>query len=190
MKKNLFLLTVVTFAFTSCGGDKKGGSSQQTASVDAEVVEIPAPDPNAVHELEPYDFIDSVRVGSHTYAYHVVRSFDETCEVVTVDGVRWQDTKVSVTVSCDGNTYFQHTFTRQDFRSALGEMMQQSILLGCARMDGDDDFQYFNVCVGAPDSDMDMNFRVRVGRDGSYAYEEADIFNEDEISRFDEEEGV
>lgn len=178
-----FLLT----ATTSCGNSKKN-SEENNEMLEPE---RPEEQENTLYSLNPFHVSDSVRANGHLYVYTIDRSVLDSVVVVDEDGNRSQDNSIRLTVTCDGTTYFQKQFTRSAFHIHVPDSYyQQCILLG---MNFDRVTEYglrFQASIGkGADSEDYKPYSLTVGNDGSTNITEHDLYEDDEVTRF-EDEGV
>lgn len=164
MKTYTFTLAVfflTAFAFTSC----KQKPSQEEPSTTSQAV----PQENTIRSMPPYDFSDTVHVGSHTYKFSIQRKADKDLPVVTDDmGDRYYDNVYQLSVSRDGTPYFSQSYTKSTFADRLSrDFRKYGMLDGFRFRKAEDGLLYFSVCVSYPESDMSAPFILTVAADGS-----------------------
>lgn len=193
MKKEL--KRVLGFGFASlliagimACGDKK---SVQVDSNEDEFAEQNEGHEDVLISLGNLQVTDHVQDNGHTYVYTIDRAPLDSVIVTDEDGYRSRDNSILLTIQRDGVTYFQKTFTRSAFHIRIDEnYYQQCILLG---MNFDRVTEYglrFIASIGkGADSEDYKPYSLTVGMDGSTNITEHDLYEDDEVARF-EDEGV
>ena len=89
--------------------------------------------------------------------------------MVDEDGTKYKDNRYNLLVTKDGQTLFQRSFTKADFKSQLSSDFQKYGIMDGLRFNHIEDGKLiFNTCVSFPDSDMSCPFILAIGPDGSY----------------------
>lgn len=158
--KYYFILGLILFASVSCSRQKT--ETQQTQQTEQGADET--------RSLPDYAYTDSLMQGSHKVVYTITSQSDETLpEVVDEDGVKYMDNRFSLIITKDGKAFFNHSFTKGDFRSLLSNDFQKYGIMDGLRFNyAEEGKLYFNTCVSFPDSDMSCPFILTIGPDGSY----------------------
>ena len=125
---------------------------------------------NAVRSLPLYAYTDSLMQGSHQVVYRTTsETADELPVVEDEDGTKYKDNRYNLLVTKDGQTLFQRSFTKADFKSQLSSDFQKYGIMDGLRFNHIEDGKLiFNTCVSFPDSDMSCPFILAIGPDGSY----------------------
>ena len=174
MKKTpIILLSSCSLILFSCTPQKT--EKQETPQTE-EVVE-------EVHSMPDYDYTDSIMLGSHKVVYAITSQPDDKLPVVVdEDGVKYKDNRYNIEITRDGNTLFNRSFTKADFRSMLSEEFQEyGIMDGMRFSHAADGKLYFNTCVSYPESDMTCPFFLTIGPDGSYTITPNTAIDEDDV---------
>ena len=140
-----------------------------------------------LHRTPPYDYKDSLSVGSHRWVYSIHREPCDSLKVVTdEEGERYVDNFYQLTVVKDGRPFFAQRFTKESFASRLSaDFRKNGILDGCRYKDYDDGKLYFSLCVSYPESDMSSPFILAIGPDGSYTIEADDMLDVGDLEDLD-----
>lgn len=173
---------------TSCSGNK---NSEQDGNQDMNMPERPEDNRQTIIEVSPYQITDSVSMNGHKYTYTIERELLDSVIVVDDDGYQTRDNSIHLTIRQDGVLYFDRRFTRSAFHIRVDEhYYQQCILLG---MNFDRTTEYglrFIASIGkGADSEDYKPYSLTVGADGSTNITEHDLYEDDEVARF-EDEGV
>lgn len=177
MKKHLYY-SLFTLQFSliichaSCSPQK---TEKQTETVQEEQVI------DEVRSLPEYEFSDSLMQGSHIVVYTITSGPDEELPfVVDEDGVKYKDNRYKLFITKDGNTLFEHSFSKADFKSQLSEGFQKYGIMDGMRFNyAEEGKLYFNTCVSYPESDMSCPFILTIGPDGSYTITPDTTIDED-----------
>ena len=143
-------------------------NNKKTETQEITQAEQPA---DEIHSLKKYAFTDTLMQGSHKVIYTITsQPDDELPMIVDEDGVKYKDNRYKLVIIKDGNTLFNHSFTKADFKSLLSSNFQKyGIMDGMRFNHAEEGKLYFNTCVSYPDSDMSCPFILTIGPDGSYA---------------------
>lgn len=123
-----------------------------------------------VHSLNDYAYTDSLMQGKHKVLYTITsQPDDELPVVVDEDGVKYKDNRYKLHIVKDGQTLFDRSFTKADFKSMISSEFQKYGIMDGLRFNyAAEGKLYFNACVSYPDSDMSCPFILTIGPDGSY----------------------
>lgn len=126
---------------------------------------------DVVRSLPNYDYTDTVMQGSHKVVYTITsQPDDELPTVIDEDGMKYKDNRYKLRIVKDGQTLFDRSFTKADFKSYLSSNFQKyGIMDGLRYNHAEEGKLYFNACVSYPDSDMSCPFFLIIGPDGSYS---------------------
>lgn len=172
---------------TSCGEEKKNGQAED-ASMDTP--ERPIDNREAIIEISPYNLTDSVSMNGHRYTYTIQRQFQDSVIVVDDEGYKTRDNSILLTIRKDGTPFFEQRFTRSAFHIRVDEQYyRQCVLLG---MNFDRTTEYglrFIASIGkGADGDNYKPYSLTVGLDGSINITEHDLYDDDEVARFEDEQ--
>lgn len=123
-----------------------------------------------VRSLPDYAYTDSLKQGNHNIVYSITSSADdELPEVIDEDGTKYKDNRYNLVITKDGQTLFNRSFTKADFKSQLSKEFQRyGIMDGLRFNQAEEGKLYFNTCISYPESDMFCPFILTIGPDGSY----------------------
>lgn len=181
------VLAAMSMVTASCGGGEK--QSADTLQIDS--VGYTGVDVNEVHRMPNLSCRDSMRVYGHPYSYSIDRIASDSLGVIRVDDyTRCAENSVLLTVSREGREYFRHRFTKRDFRMS-DENRQHCVFEGMAYNTFNDDGVIFSATVGDGETgDVRFMYNVVVAPDGSFRTEQADLFDDEDITHFDSAEIV
>ena len=173
MTKRILLVAAAMAAF-ACQKTKESQVTVVSGEKEQTVSEI--------HRLPLYDHTDSVRMGSHLYAYSIHR---EACDslpvVVDENGLRYADNLYILRITRSGQPFFKRTFTKAQFAGKLtGNFRTQGILDGFRFVSAREGRLLFAVCVSQPESDMSAPFLLTIGGDGSYSITQDNVMDVEE----------
>lgn len=173
--KNSFLILLFSCSLILLFSCKKQKSETQEFIPTEQTVD-------EVHSLPDYAYTDSLMQGSHKVIYTITsRTDDELPLVVDEDGVRFKDIRYNLLITKDGQTLFERSFTKADFKSSISSDFQKYGIMGGLRFNHAEDGKlYFNTCVSYPDSDMSCPFILTIGPDGSYTITPDTTVNDDD----------
>lgn len=180
-------LTLLLAGLTSCG-DKK------TSTSDTDSIESPErseENTQTLIELNAFNVTESVQMNGHKYTYTIERTPLDSVIVTDEEGYKSRDNSLRLTILRDDAPFFQRNFTRSAFHIRVSDAYyQQCILLG---MNFDRVNEYglqFLASIGkGADSEDYKPYSVTIGTDGSVNITEHDLYEDDEVNRF-EDEGV
>lgn len=184
-------LGVAAFFATAATSCKEEKNSEQKEGPVMETPELPTDNHQTIIEFSSAQHTDSVSMNGHWYTYTIERQSLDSVIVVDSEGYKTRDNEIRLTIRKDGITFFEKSFTRPAFHIHVDEQYyQQSVLLG---MDFDRTTEYglrFIASIGkGADSENDKLYSLTVGLDGSTNITERDLYDDDEVARF-EDEGV
>lgn len=190
IKSALSLLAIVatTLAVAACGDKKKTSYEDEESLLELERNEE---NHKTIIALSPFQVCDSIRMNGHEYVYTIERTPLDSVIVVDEEGYKSQDNSLKLRILCDGAPFFEKKYSRSAFHIHIDEnYYQQCILLG---MNFDRITEYglrFIVSIGkGADGEDYKPYSLTVGPDGSTNITEHDLYEDDEVSRF-EDEGV
>lgn len=172
---------------SSCGNKSKA----QVEDEEFNTFERSEDNHSDVIELNQFHVTDSIQMNGHKYTYTINRIPLDSVVVADEDGYKSRDNNIELTILQDGAPFFQRRFSRSAFHIRVDEnYYRQCILLG---MNFDRVTEYglrFVASIGkGSDSEDYKPYSVTVGTDGSTNITEHDLYDDDEVSRF-EDEGV
>ena len=179
----IFLLTCSLICYTSCSPQKT--EKQETGQVEQAADEVRC--------MPTYAYSDSLTQGSHKIVYSITSEPDTTLKVIVdEDGMKYAESRWTLSIKKDGQALFDRSFTKADFKSQLPEDFQKLGIMDGMRfhhaMEGK---LYFNTCVSYPESDMSCPFLLTIGPDGSYTIAPDNSEPEaDELPPTQQEDGV
>ncbi len=137
-----------------------------------------------IHRLPLYDHSDTVRMGSHLYAFAIHREACDSLPLVTDEnGSRYADNLYTLRITRSGQAFFKRTFTKAQFASKLtSDFRAKGILDGFRFVNAREGLLRFAVCVSYPESDMSAPFLLTIGGDGSYTITPDDVMDVEEES--------
>lgn len=167
MNKAIFTLMIAGIATTlySCSGNKTQGS--ETDSIQSSQVSE-----TQVNDMNEYNLDGTIEVAGVKYNYEFAfRNAPELAVVTTPEGFRYHDNKVKLIITRGNETTFEHTFTKETFKTLIpAKDYKQSVLAGFnfnyMQQDKHDRF-YFIAVVGNPDETSDMSYSVAINIDRS-----------------------
>lgn len=182
----------VALLVSSCG--KKEESNNIIIKKKVEL----SPRKKATAQMDAFVYTKEVQWVGSTYTIKINRAADKSLPVVADEsGSKYYDNRITLTVvRQDGSTFFTRTFSKEDFRSVLGnDYTHDGILLGLMYTETLQDDLKFVASVGSPDplSDEHIPMIVTLNRMGSVRIakdrnlEGAEPMNQ---APDDEEEGV
>jgi len=180
-------IMLMAMGMAACG-DKRNNNSEADEAVALQMAEDLS---NVVVELNEFHVNGSVNYNGHEYAYTIERLPQDSVIVVDEEGYKSRDNSIILTIQRDGANFFQRRFTRSAFHIRIDDSYyKQCILLG---MNFDRTTEYglrFIASIGkGSDSEDYKPYSVTIGPDGSTDITEHDLYEDDEVSRF-EDEGV
>ena len=172
---------------SGCGSKNKAQAEEEEYSTP----ERPEDNHNTIIELNKFHVTESVQMNGHTYDYTIDRIPLDSVIITDEEGYKTRDNNIELTILQDGAPFFQRRFSRSAFHIHVDEnYYHQCILLG---MNFDRITEYglrFVASIGkGSDSEDYKPYSVTVGADGSTNITEHDLYDADEVSRF-EDEGV
>lgn len=177
---------LLMLGLTACGGkadpnnEDNGSSFERSEDIRDQVIQI-----NELHINE------SVSLGGHNYSYSIDRLPLDSVLVTDEEGYKTRDNAIQLVIKKDRQSFFQQRFTRSNFHLRVDEnYYQQCVLLGM-NFDRITDYGLrFVASIGkGSDSEDYKPYSVTIGTDGSINVTEHDLYDDDELSRF-EDEGV
>lgn len=197
MKKNrkytlLASTLAVALLVSSCGKKEESNNIIIKKKVEQ------SPRKKATAQMDAFVYTKEVQWVGSTYTIKINRAADKSLPVVADEsGSKYYDNRITLTVvRQDGSTFFTRTFSKEDFRSVLGnDYTHDGILLGLMYTETLQDDLKFVASVGSPDplSDEHIPMIVTLNRMGSVRIakdrnlEGAEPMNQ---APDDEEEGV
>lgn len=126
-----FFLYVSAFAvcvsLTACGDKKSDGADNADSTSVAANNNKPYADPSQTNN-------STATIGGNTYSITIKRSADPSLPVVTDElGKQFYDNRVDVTITRNGEAFFEHSYTKEAFNDFLSSSERHgSVLLGMA----------------------------------------------------------
>lgn len=178
---------LLAVGIASCGSNK----NSQTDDSTIDSPERSEENKSAVIEINPFQVTESIQMNGHKYTYTIERTPLDSVIVTDDEGYKTRDNSLQLTILRDDAPFFQRHFSRSAFHIRVDEnYYQQCILLG---MNYDRTTEYglrFVASIGkGADSEDYKPYSVTIGSDGSVNITEHDLYDDDEVSRF-EDEGV
>jgi hypothetical protein len=162
----LSLLTALTL--TACTGRRQ--TTTQTSSPSEYMVNDGKLD--GVQRMNPYNFADTVTIGSHHYSYTIHReAVDSLPTVKDEDGTVYADNSYHLTVQRDGQPLLDRHFTKRSFASYLSAEMRQKGILDGMMQDASLPGLAFAISVSLPQSDMLEPLLLKVDAAGGIVIE-------------------
>mgnify|MGYP004450007367 CR=1 FL=1 len=115
---------------------------------------------------------------------------DSVAVILDEDGYRTVDNTISLTINRDGAPMFSRTYARRAFKIGISDAdFSQYVLMNMVfdRMTTSGPRFIATLGVGSAD-DVFVQFALTVGSDGTTNIEQTEMFEEEEIDRFPEEE--
>lgn len=170
MNRNIFLglgfLTV--FSLAACGGHRPPNTD--TAPKSEFIVDDGPSD--GVLRMTPYDYADTLSIGSHRYTYVIHReAVDSLPTVKDDDGTVYADNSYHLTIRRDGQPLLDRHFTKRSFASYLSAEMRKKGILDGMMQDGSLPGLAFAISVSLPQSDMLEPLLLKVDASGGIAIE-------------------
>ena len=158
----IFLFSSSLILLLSCTQQKT--ETQETSPIKEQPVD-------GIHSLPDYAYSDTLMQGGHKIIYTITsQPDDELPMVVDEDGMKYKDNRYKLLIMKDGQTLFNRSFTKADFRNSLSKDFQKyGIMDGLRFNHAEGGKLLFNTCVSYPDSDMSCPFILTIGPDGSYS---------------------
>lgn len=182
MKKLLFSIGCALVLLSAC----RGGQAQQTAPVTTDQEYDNELSADGIQRLREYNYRDTVRTGGHTYIYTIHREYSDSLPVVTDDeGNRHADNIYTLTITSNGQTFFNRRFTKGTFASYLSAEMAKKGILDGMMCDTSLPGLRFAISVSLPQSDMFEPLLMQVDPSGGITITrdergEAELAPEDE----------
>ena len=128
MYKTVFALLIAGM-ITACGGNKSNADQAQQDSLSAaQQANTPYADASQTNQYE-------AKLGGNTYKITISRAADKTLPIVTDEqGNKFYDNRVNVVITCNGNAFFNKSYTKDSFNDFLVSKAdkQGTVLLGMA----------------------------------------------------------
>lgn len=181
-------LTLLAALLTACTS-----SSPKTEEQDPELIQFEQERmlKNEIARLGDYTMTDSVSGGGHRYQYTITRTALDSVGVVTdEDGYRAYDNTISLSILRDGALFYHSTLTRSLFRPYLSaDDYNQFILMNAVFEHVLGDGLRFIVSLGdgAANGDVFVQYALDLHGDGTTTISTHEMFEENEINRFEEE---
>ncbi len=165
MKKLLAIaLSVPLLLVTSCGKqDAADASAADSVATNSEP---------KIESMEIYSDTASVQAGGQTLYCEILREPCDSLPTVKDElDNEYRDNSIRIQCRRGGASYFNHVFTKGDFRSGVDASLYEVSLLSGARFV---DYKagrgfLFTVSVGEPYSDMSQRFRLVVADNGTFS---------------------
>ncbi len=142
---------------------------------------------DGVQRMTPYDFSDTLSIGTHRYAYTIHReAVDSLPTVQDEDGTVYADNSYHLTIRRDGQPLLDRHFTKRTFASYLSAEMRQRGILDGMMQDGSLPGLAFAISVSLPQSDMLEPLLLKVDANGGIAIER-DLRSENDFEEEKEE---
>lgn len=171
------LTLLLLFALSACAG-KSSQMQEQTAPSEFEDENAAA---DGIQRMHPYDFPDTLRTGAHTYICTIHREADESLPLVEdEEGTCYADNRYTLAIQCDGQTFFNRSFTKATFASYLSKEFLENGLLDGMMLDKSLPGLVFAVSVTLPQSDMVEPLLLHVDNGGGISIER-DIRSENDF---------
>lgn len=155
---------IMLLLMASCGSKKD--ETQETPQQEQDI--------NAVRSLSNYNYTDSLNQGSHKVIYTITRQPDDELPIVVdEDGLKYKDNRYTLVIIKDGSTFFNKSFTKNDFKTKLPkDFIKYGIMDGLRFDRAEEGKLYFFATVTYPElDDMSRPFILTIGPDGSHQIE-------------------
>lgn len=160
-------LALVALMLMSCGR-KKTDNEALVGHGDMEVTDSVG----AIQRMRVYDYSDTVRVGSHRYAYTIHREACDSLPMVTDEsGYVFADNIYTLTILKDGSPFVSRRFTKQTFAHLLTPDFRRQGILDGFMCDTSQPGLQFAVSVSYPQSDMYQPFLLTFDEQGGMRLE-------------------
>lgn len=148
----------------SCSGNKKENSN----GIQKEEEKMKAETPYAEEESENQF---SATLANKNYSISIVRKSDKTLPIVVDDmGKQYYDNKVNVVITCNGEAFFEKSYTKDSFSDFLSSSETQgTVLLGMAfdQVKSDSHAIYLGAQIGQVGIEEGPAFSVEIPLDGT-----------------------
>lgn len=182
----LSALLASALAFSACGGKKEETRTQ--AQIERENVRRDQDERNEIIRFAHTNHTDSVSYNGHRYSYTIERQASDSLGIVTdAEGFRTVNNSITLSVRRDGARIFSHTYTRGAFKIGISdEDFSHYVLMNMVfdRMTPSGPRFAVTVGVGSADDNY-VQFALTVAPDGSTNVTRLEVFEEDEIDRFE-----
>ena len=184
--KPLFALALASVVFASCG--KKQEPEQTVEEIERAIVQQARDEREEIIRMSDFKENGSCQKNGHSYAYTIARTACDSLGIVLdSDGYRTVDNAIQLYITCDGALMFNKTFTRRAFKIGISDESFQHYVLSnmvFSRMTTSGLQFDVTLCEGS-DEDYYMQFALTVAPDGSTNIAPLDVFEDDEIDRFE-----
>lgn len=184
---------VVSFLFfcliacCSCGGNKQEDKTREEKEL--EYVQREQDERSEIIRFADTHFTDSCTYNGHRYSYTIDRQASDSLGIITdADGFRTVNNSISLSVRRDGASIFSHTYTRGAFKigvsdSDFAHYVLMNMVFDCMTPVG----PRFAVTIGVGSADDNyVQFALTVAPDGTTNIVPREVYEEDEIDRFEE----
>lgn len=175
----------LTAGVMACGEkrDNEGDTEEYEAP------ELPTYNMDDTTRLSPIRESNSISMNGHNYSYTIQRTPLDSVVVVDEDGFKAFDNAILLTILRDGQPFFERRYVRSSFRINIEEKFyKQCILLGM-NFDRVTDYGLrFVTSLGREsDSESKKPYALTVGPDGSTNITEHQLYDEEDVPRFEED---
>lgn len=188
MKLKFILSAIVIALLASCN------SKPKTEPVDSELIQFEheKEQKSQIIKLGDYTTSGSAESNAHQYHYTIERqSLDSLGVVTNDDGYQAYDNRLILTVQRDGSTLYHGTLLRTQFRPYMeAEDYRQYVLMNIVfdRILSDGDLRFIVSLGDAADGgELFVQFALTIHADGSSTISHHEMYDEDEIDRFNDD---
>lgn len=168
---------------SACGKDKKADDTWVAPQHET-----------VVRQMADYHLTDSITLGDHCYRYDITRVASDSLAKVRDDmDDLFSDNTIQLTLWRDGRAYFDHTFTKGTFASAIDDTFYRSAILDGIRFLRAEPGRglTFSFAVSYPESDMSMPFLLTITDQGTFSFVKDDTLDvEESDSAYYDADGV
>ncbi|MBQ0048630.1 MAG: DUF4738 domain-containing protein [Bacteroidales bacterium] len=186
-KTTVSFLLFCAIACSSCGGEKQEEKTREEK--EQEYVQREQDERNELIRFANTHFTDSCTYKGHRYCFTIDRQASDSLGIITdADGFRTVNNSIALTVSCDGTRIFSHVYTRGAFKIGINDKdFSHYVLMNMVfdRMTPVGPRFAVTVGVGSADDNY-VQFALTVAPDGTTNIVPREVYEEDEIDRFEE----
>ena len=182
------LLSGSSILGTSCRPDKKSVPDEDSVRIAQSIKQK-----QEIFRMGGYEYVDSILENGHRYEYRISRQpADSSALVVEEEGFKSVDNVITLDVKRDGAPFFSRRLTRTAFQIDVDRnYFQQCILLNLVYDKPTETGLRFIASIGKGSDDDDyVQYAFILGYDGSTNIVHHEFFDEDEIDRMSDEDGV
>ena len=181
MKRHFFGGAALTFLTIALLLSCKGRTEQTHEQSSSEEFIASTEQADGIQRMRPYDYSDTLRVGSHVYSYNIHRESDDALPLVVDDeSTRYADNRYQLTIQRDGQSFFERSFSKGSFSSYLSKEFQEKGILDGMMCDRSVAGICFAISVTLPQSDMVEPLLLHIDTSGGISIER-DIRSENDF---------